>query len=239
MVAHVKARFEASARGLGGAETLADLLPTTSYRDYESGDSQRYSDLVVVGRIIESTAGRTFANQDPNENGPDSIEVEPGDPRAAWATIHIVVEPDTLITHQGLLEGDHEPVYLGLTVAVDPSVSLSERVDEMGRVDDRIIAFLQEGSRLFSYDSSVHGVLLGGALLGTVAQDGALNFPVMDGEGSLLAGQVTLAGLISEASNPREIDVVRLGALILRADDAEGLALRGMDISMFEPAPRG
>ena len=191
VAAHIRQRGDVADRGLGGAESFIDLLPTTSYLDIETGESRAYSHAFVIGEVVEVEIGRYFANSDPesdDDNDPDTFGVEPDDPNVAWATIHLTIAPTYVATSDnGGRTESAKPVVVGL--AVGDTVRVGEYVEELRSTLSTVAVVLWD-TPVFAYDSAVHGTLLDGSLFGVVGEDDRVQFPfAADSEAGLIPAE--------------------------------------------------
>ncbi len=222
----MRGRGEATAQLLYGAESFMDVSPTTTYYDVETGTKSAQTQLLVVGEIVDAQVGRFFTSQDDDESLPESSEVDRAD--AAWATLHMIVQPDQVFDTSGRLSST-DTVTIGL--AVSPN-NIDQFVDEL-RSFGRVIAPLVEETAVFDYDPNVFAVWSGGELLGVANDDGSLTFPFAS-EGLAdrfgLAG-MTLDSVLAAASRGETVDIVTRGPLILRTDDTVTLEQNDVVIS--------
>jgi len=225
VAAAIRARAEGATTAQGPAKSFVDLLPTTSYRNIETGEEFSLTEAFVIGEVTDATPGRFFYSQDDDESLPETTEVQSSDPRAAWATIHVTVRP----TYWSSLADPTTPdeVTIGLAVGAD---NVDKFVDELKGFGT--IAVPLHRSAVFSYDDQIFSAYIDGAFLATVGDNGGFEFPFRPdeaGDDIDLTG-VTTGSVTSAGEQKRTVNIVQSGPFAVRTDDARTLEILRIDL---------
>jgi len=143
----------------------------------------RSLEAVIVGRITAVEPGASFTWIMDEEIGEASrVELPFGDEEAMVNTAHLIVE---VLEH--LTPGDDRSetsVTVGIVVNADVKFDAIKADYESL---DEVVLFLRP-SAVFDYRPDIRSIYEDGALIGTLAEDGTVRFPLLAEPGRLLAG---------------------------------------------------
>lgn len=188
----LQGRHQAAAR-TKPFDALIDLLPN---RTYQAGDGPEwsYSSSVVIGRFTAVEPGRAYSAED----SPSGVEVPFDSPDVAWRTFHATVKVDRVVAGRALKAGEKVGFSFGPDLSPDEVLS---GLADLGTV----LLFLDESSRVFSYEPGVLGSAWDGELVAQVDSEGNLTFPALEGDGEGLPFRVTTVdGLEAAGRTPGE-----------------------------------
>jgi hypothetical protein len=192
-------------------ERLRDLLPNTQRQrsDVANSRAERWfpNVRVVEATITDVAPGRAFVERTDDRG---QMEVAFHD-EASWRTVHA-----SLDVKDSFGDGDVPgTVTAGLVV---PGNADFEKVRGDMLALGTVVAVLDRGSPIFEYDRSVWAIDGNGALLATIADDGALALPAVEG----------LPGTEMVRDTPRLTDLKAAarsrGELVTTRRDAAGCA---------------
>lgn len=160
---------------------------------------------VVEGRVVDVSAPRGFRD-DIERDTSSSTEVDPFSPDASWGLVELTVE----------VADDFDPsvedpgtVVIGVVI---PAPASEKR--PLGALEGQRVLVVYEPPGRFELDPDLRFVARSGALLGLLADDGAISMPVLgDAEADFLGDLTTVDALAAAAAEPeRTIDVTFDGA---------------------------
>lgn len=199
LIEHLHDRGEAAA-AYSWARTLEEMLPNVAFQPPGRVAVQPVRQA-VVGDVVDVEPGRAFRNQARGTTDRPTTLDDFDDPTADWRTLHLEVE---VVESLGDEVG-RRTLRVGLPVSGydDPRI-LIEGAKALGRV---VLLLDDAAGDLYAYDRSVVGMVLGGQYLATVADDGALAFPVLEAsEAEAFQGELrTLDDLRRAAAEPTTV----------------------------------
>lgn len=221
LVDRVGGRGETASGASASFTSLAEMLPNVAYQ-VPGGNAAPVTDLVVVGEVTTVDKGAGFRpvpeSVEQRDDG-DGIEIDFDDPDAVWKTVEFTVKvSDILSAGADGSEADLPEVRVGLAIdRSDDFELISAGLRDLGMS----VFFLLEDSAVFAYDPSLFAVVLDGAMVATVGDDGALSLPFKDPAeaAALLEAVGTLSELEAAAERaPQVIELEQNGGVVERAD---------------------
>lgn len=202
LVEHLKAR-------LGSFEWLpphyasaTELLGNVRFQEGDA-TAKPLTDVVVVGKVSEVVPGVGFAPRGSGVEGKpfyDGIMVPFGSGEALWQTVHITVNIEEVLT--GGVAGDSGTIQVGLAIgnAKTDFDHIRDGLIALGRT----VWFLERGRWPgFSYEPSLYNDIESGRLIGDIAADGTIEFPMLEAGPAAQALRGTTLGQLRAGARER------------------------------------
>lgn len=206
--------YLARAKGMewqpGLYRTVDEMLPNVKYQ-MPTGELLTVSDFAVLGRITSVAKGKGFRIE--GDDAPGGITTDYDDKRARWWTAHA-----TVAVEKGI--GGSAPSEIRVlfqSPRPEQFAIFKAGLEALGRV----VLFIDRRTPLNDYDPSVFvTAIYRGPVVATVAEDGSLALPLLEGDhaATLLARTPTIAALEEAGAVPRIVPILGSPGNYRRAD---------------------
>ena len=196
--------FRAQSEGVSRApnglyKTLREAMPDVQY--LLDGKDLRASELFVNGTVVTVEPGRSF-RWEFSGDVESRVAVDNDDPTRQVTTYHLTVSIEGVVSGPNVERPGKE-----LTVGLAVNGFLSAKSVE-ALLGSRVAMILVH-STVFDYDPTLWAILQDGELLGLVAANGTVSFPLLSSDDPLLSGGVPTLRTLLEPADLNPIAVQR------------------------------